>query len=755
MTPPAGPTTDSTQAVLDVVRRVWGFDSLRPQQHDAIDAALQHRDALVVLPTGGGKSLCYQVPPLVSGELTVVISPLIALMKDQVDGLVLNGYPAAAMHSAASDDDLARAREALRDGSLRLLFVSPERLLSEGFTDWLAQLPNTSGTPGVRRFAIDEAHCISAWGHDFRPEYRRLAVLRRRFPDACIHAFTATATERVRRDIIEQLALRDPAVLVGTFDRPNLAYRVVPRVDRDEQIAEVLARHKGDASIVYCISRKDTEAVAEMLRERGFNAGAYHAGLDPDTRKRVQDDFIRERLDVVAATVAFGMGIDRSNVRCVLHAAMPKSVEAYQQETGRAGRDGLDAECVLLYSGADAARWSRLIEKPDLDGNDPSPETVRAQLDLLHEMQRFAAGMTCRHKVLSEHFGQPYPFPNCNACDVCLNEVDAVEDSTVVAQKIISCVARAMQHSGTSFGAAHIVDVLRGSRAQKIIQRGHDQLSTHGLLRDMPRPTLVSYVNQLLDLGVLERAPGEFPTLMLNEASREVLTGARTVALFMPRGPVEAAGRQRRDREEIELTPREHELFDSLRALRREIAEAHGVPPYVVFNDQTLQELSAVRPGSIEAIGLVRGVGARKLETFAPAFLAHIRQWCEIHELDLDARVGSGSAASNAPAAGKPKSLSPAKRRSFQAFDRGESVEAAAEAASLKARTVADHLAEWIETRKPEDISAWVARANYDRIAAAAGEVGTDFLRPIFDRLGGEVPYEQLKLVVAHLRSRA
>ncbi|MFG0260661.1 MAG: DNA helicase RecQ [Phycisphaerales bacterium JB041] len=754
MIPPAGPKTDSTQPVLDVVRRVWGFDSLRPLQHDAIDAALQSRDALVVLPTGGGKSLCYQVPPLVADELTVVISPLIALMKDQVDGLVLNGYPAAAMHSATTDEDLARARDSLRDGSLRLLFVSPERLLSEGFTDWLARLPNPSGAPGVRRFAIDEAHCISAWGHDFRPEYRRLAALRRRFPDACIHAFTATATERVRQDIIEQLALRDPAVLVGTFDRPNLTYRVVPRVDRDGQIAEVLSRHKGDASIVYCISRKDTEAVAEMLRERGFNAGAYHAGLDTDTRKRVQDDFIRERLDVVAATVAFGMGIDRSNVRCVLHAAMPKSVEAYQQETGRAGRDGLDAECVLLYSGADAARWSRLVSQPDPEGNDPSPETVRAQLELLHEMQRFAAGMTCRHKVLSEHFGQPYPFPNCNACDVCLNEVDAVDDATVVAQKIISCVARALQHSGTSFGAAHIVDVLRGSRAQKILQRGHEQLSTHGLLRDVPRPTLVSYVNQLLDLGVLDRAPGEFPTLVLNEASREVHTGARTVALFMPRGPAEAAGRRRRDREEIELSPREHELFDSLRALRREIADAHGVPPYVVFNDQTLQELSAVRPGSIETIGRVRGVGARKLETFAPAFLAHIREWCEIHELDLDARLGSGTAASTA-APDKPRTLSPAKRRSFSGFERGESIEAVAEAGGLAVRTVGDHLADWIESRRPSDISAWVAPADYDRIASAAAEVGTDLLRPIFDRLNGRAPYEQIKLVVAHLRARA
>lgn len=646
--PPDQQTTENRDAVLEQVRRVWGFDTLRPLQREAIDAALAHRDALVVMPTGGGKSLCYQVPPLVSEELTVVVSPLIALMKDQTDGLRLNGYPAAAMHSACADHELAEARQALQKGKLRLLFVSPERLLSEGFMDFLAGLPNAAGHRGVRRFAIDEAHCISAWGHDFRPEYRRLAALRRRFPDACIHACTATATARVRDDIAEQLGLRDPVTLVGTFDRPNLTYRVLPRVDRDAQIAEVVARHPGDAVIVYCISRRDTEAVAEMLRAQGVNAGAYHAGLEPEARARIQDDFLRERLDVVAATVAFGMGIDRSNVRCVLHAAMPKSIEAYQQETGRAGRDGLDAECVLLYSGADAARWSGLIDQPGPDG-EASPETVRAQLKLLAEIQRFASGMTCRHRTLSEHFGQDYPFPNCNACDMCLNEVDAVRDASVVAQKIISCVARAMQHSGTSFGAAHIVDILRGSRAQKVTQRGHDQLSTHGLLRDVPRPTLVSYVNQLIDLGVLTRSQGEYPTVALTEASRDVLTGSREVDLFAPRGPVEREGRARREPHDIELTNLERELFQALRTLRREIAEAQGVPPYVVFNDRTLQELCVYRPGSLGAMAHIRGVGARKLETFAPAFLDRILAWCAEHGLDLDAQPGPSILSSPSP----------------------------------------------------------------------------------------------------------
>ena len=740
---PKVPIATLPKALFDAVERVWGFAELRPLQAEAIEASLARRDALVVLPTGGGKSLCYQAPPLVTDEITVVVSPLIALMKDQVDGLRLNGYAAAGLHSGCSEDELASSKAALARGEIRLLFVSPERLLNDGFLDWLKRLPQPSGAPGVRRFAIDEAHCISHWGHDFRPEYRRLSGLRRHFPDACIHAFTATATERVREDIAAQLDLRDPRILVGTFDRPNLVYRVVPRVDRDDQIAEVVARHAGEATIVYCISRRDTEGVAAMLRGHAVKADAYHAGLETDRRRKVQEAFTREKLDVVVATVAFGMGIDRSNVRCVLHAALPKSVEAYQQETGRAGRDGLEAECVLLYSGSDAARWSKLFAKSAEESCSP-PEILQAQFGLLDEMQRFAAGMACRHKVLSEHFGQPYPFPNCNACDVCLNEVDAVPDATVVAQKIVSCVARAMQHSGCAFGAAHIVDVLRGSKAQKLIQRGHDRLSTFGLLHDVPRPTLISYVNQLLDQGLLERSEGEYPTLGLNSASREVLTGRREVALLSPRQP---AGRAPVD-EEVTLTPDERALFDALRALRREIADEHGVPPYLVFSDDALREMAAVRPSSPDALADVRGVGAQKLAAFGRVFLARIDEWSAAHGLALDARRPSRRR--KKPGSGR---LSPAKQQSYERFGRGESVESIASAVGLATSTVHGHLADWIGSRRPADVSAWIPPDEYRRVAEAAHASGLGFLKPIHDALGGEVPYERIRIVVCHLRA--
>jgi ATP-dependent DNA helicase RecQ len=428
---------------------------------------------------------------------------------------------------------------------------------------------------------------------------------------------------------------------------------------------------------------------------------------------------------------------------CVVHATMPKSVEAYQQETGRAGRDGLEAECVLLHSGADAARWARLIESPGPDGRVPSPESVAAQLTLLDQMQRLATGAVCRHKALSEHFGQAYPFPNCNACDVCLNEMDEAEDALVIAQKVISCVARAIQHSGFGFGAAHIVDVLRGSRARKIVERGHDTLSTHGILRDLPRPTLISYVNQLLDQGLLQRAPGEFATLTLNDASREVLRGERSVRLLSPPRPAAAA----RTTPEAALTDSERALFEDLRALRRDLADELNVPPYVVFADRTLRDMAIARPGSLDAMARIRGVGAQKIKTFGQTFVECIRRACPEHGLETDAPAKPHSTP-DTPAR-------PTRRETFARFDRAEPLEAVAEAVGLKPSTVAGHLAEWIAQRRPENIDAWVERGEYDLVASAADSAGADRLKPIYEHLDGRVPYERIRLVVAHLHARA
>ncbi|HEX9787011.1 MAG TPA: DNA helicase RecQ [Candidatus Binatia bacterium] len=604
---------------MATVRRYWGYSELRPLQEQAIRAGLEQHDSLVVMPTGGGKSLCYQVPAELAQRTDIVVSPLISLMKDQVDGLRACGYPAAALHSGMTPDDVRRTEEALIAGRYRLVFVAPERLLTARFLHLLGSL-------NVRAFAIDEAHCISHWGHDFRPEYRQLADLKKRFPQTSLHAYTATATERVRADIAAQLRLVNPVTLVGTFDRPNLVYRIVPRADARLQVLEVLRRHSRQAAIVYCMSRRDTESMADFLQANHLRAAFYHAGMEADERRRAQDAFASEAIDVVAATVAFGMGIDRSDVRCVIHAAMPKSIEHYQQETGRAGRDGLEAECVLLYSAADVLRWESLIEKSAIDARKPA-DVMAASRELLEHMRRLCSGVHCRHRKLSEYFGQEYAKPSCEACDVCLNEVEGLADATVTAQKILSCVARA----GERFGAEHIVDVLLGADTERIRRWRHEELSTYALMKGTPRPTLTNMLYQLIDNGLLERSADERPVLRLNDASREVLRGHRMVQLLQPTIKVKKSRVAEKSWENVDTG-----LFEALRTLRRRLAEERRVPAYVLFSDATLRDMARIRPGSPDALLNIRGVGERKLADLGHRFLETISNYCRENRLPLD-----------------------------------------------------------------------------------------------------------------------
>ncbi|MGZ9155722.1 MAG: DNA helicase RecQ [Candidatus Binatia bacterium] len=614
--------TDSTNPdILETLRRYWGYNELRPLQEQAILAELSHRDSLVVMPTGGGKSLCYQIPAAVAKRTDIVISPLISLMKDQVDGLRECGYPAAALYSGMPPHAVHETEAQFLAGRYRLLFVAPERLLTPHFMELAEKIK-------IHAFAIDEAHCISHWGHDFRPEYRRLAELKKHFPKASLHAYTATATERVRLDIAQQLKLRNPELLVGTFDRPNLVYRIVPRVDARAQVLEILKRHANQAAIVYCLSRNDTESMASFLQSNKIRAAHYHAGMEPEQRRRTQEEFASEALDVVAATVAFGMGIDRSDVRCVIHAAMPKSVEHYQQETGRAGRDGLEAECVLLYSAADVLRWDSLITRNATDA-DSTPETIAASRQLLDHMRQICSGVHCRHKKLSEYFGQAYPKPNCEACDVCLSEVEGLADATVAAQKIISCVARA----GERFGIAHIVDVLAGANTERVRRWEHEKLSTHGLMKDTDRKTLTNMLYQLIDNGLLDRTDEDYPVLRLNDASREVLKGQRTVKLLQPK--IKAKVKKSRYDEQSWQNVDEG-LFESLRALRRKLADQRGVPAYVLFNDATLRDMARTRPSSAAALLNIRGVGEKKLTDIGQPFLDVISNYCREKRLALD-----------------------------------------------------------------------------------------------------------------------
>jgi ATP-dependent DNA helicase RecQ len=725
------PTTSWSNAdILATVHRYWGFSELRPLQEPAIRAGLERRDSLVVMPTGGGKSLCYQVPAELAQRTDIVVSPLISLMKDQVDGLRESGYPAGALYSGMSLDTVRETEAQIAARRYRLVFVAPERLLTQRFLQLIERLQ-------VRAFAIDEAHCISHWGHDFRPEYRQLAELKTRFPQASVHAYTATATARVRADIVEQLRLHNPAVLVGTFDRPNLMYRIVPRVDAQMQVLQALRRHPGAAAIVYCISRRDTEAMAEVLQANRLRAAFYHAGMEADERRRTQDAFASEEIDVVAATVAFGMGIDRSDVRCVIHAAMPKSIEHYQQETGRAGRDGLEAECVLLYSAADVLRWESLIEKSAADASAPG-EVIAAARELLEHMRRFCTGVHCRHRRLSEYFGQEYSKPNCEACDHCLNEVEGLADATVTAQKILSCVARA----GERFGAEHIVDVLLGANTDRVRRWRHEELSTYGLMKGTNRKTLINMLYQLLDGGLLERTAEERPVLRLNDASRDVLRGKRTVRLLQPKAEVQKTRFDEQSWEGVD-----HGLFESLRTLRRQVADERDVPAYVLFSDATLRDMARVRPGSASALLGIRGVGERKLADLGPRFLELIATYCRAKELPLDAAVGSR------PRRERVRKPNDAKETAFELFANGASVEQVTTRTGRALGTTWGYLAEFIQNRRPEGLDPWINQKTYRAIADAVKQLGTEYLQPVFERLGGKVPYEQIRLVVAHLNA--
>jgi ATP-dependent DNA helicase RecQ len=592
------------------LQQFWGYSSFRPLQREGIEAVVGGRDSLLVLPTGGGKSLCFQVPAMMREGVALVVSPLIALMKDQVDTLLSNGVPAACYNSAMSADEKAQVRAGLREGRYRLLYVAPERLVGN------SERPIWQLSPAPVPFiAVDEAHCISQWGHDFRPEYRQLASLRAALPHASMHAFTATATARVRRDICAQLGLRDPLLLVGSFDRPNLVYRVLPRAVLKAQILGVLARHRDQAGIIYCLSRRDVDDLATSLGAAGHRARAYHAGLPDEERHRNQDAFLNEEVDIIVATVAFGMGIDRSDVRFVIHAGAPQSLEHYQQESGRAGRDGLEAECVLISSSADFVKWRGMLER--------NGELTEERRTLMRDMERYAARVGCRHRYIVGYFGQPYDKPACEACDYCLGELEAVPDPVLLARKILSCVARV----GQRFGAAHVGNVLRGHASEQVTTRGHAVLSTFGLLRDCSIDEIRGYIDQLLAHGLLQQTDDAYPVLRLTASGAELMrrgVAGREFSLSRQRRPVKGRAAPRSRVEVESWSGVDRGLFERLRALRFQLARDRGVPPYVIFHDATLRDLARVKPKSLGELAQIYGMGARKIDAHGSAVLETI-----------------------------------------------------------------------------------------------------------------------------------
>ncbi|HYO25869.1 MAG TPA: DNA helicase RecQ [Lacipirellulaceae bacterium] len=729
--------------LLAAMRKYWGYDSFRPLQARAMAAAMTDRDSVVVLPTGGGKSLCFQTPAVCRPGLTLVVSPLISLMKDQVDALRACGVPAATVNSTLTYAERKQVADQIQRGELKLLYAAPERLLASRTLEFLkgAQLA---------MIAVDEAHCISAWGHDFRPEYRGLRALKHAFPGVGVHAYTATATETVQRDIAEQLGLVDPQFLVGSFDRPNLVYRVRRAANRFNQVCELVRQRRGESGIVYCISRKEVDKTAAALTALGYRALPYHAGLTDEERHRNQDAFLQERVDVVVATVAFGMGIDKSNVRYVIHAGMPKSIEHYVQESGRAGRDGLEADCLLLHSGRDATVWKMLIERGD-------PDAAAGGLEALQAMADFCGSAACRHQALVEHFGQAFERPNCGACDVCLGELDLVDQPLVLAQKILSCVVRL----GERFGGDYTAKVLVGSQEQRILEAGHDKLSTHGLLADAPHTAIRAWIDQLVGQGFLAKT-GEYNTLSLTDAGRGVLRGEGAPQLLEP------AKRERRTRlrggadgAEDPWEGVDRDLFEQLRALRTRLAAERGVPPYVVFGDAALRDMARRRPSSPDTFLQVRGVGQRKCDEYGAPFLECILRYCTAGALPMDLEAtpdSSGPGADGSDAASRDLADAPGTSLSalaaFEHFRRGASIEDVMQQLGRARSTVTGYLGEYLRHEQVTSPEPWLDRDTSARIEAAIEEVGSYRLKPIFEKLEGQVPYDAIRIMAACLANR-
>lgn len=684
---------------------------------------MERRDSLTVLPTGGGKSLCYQVPAMARDGLAIVVSPLISLMKDQVDSLTNNGVPAAFINSAQTADEKRQVARQIRRGDLKLLYISPERLLQPFTLDFLRGVQ-------LSFVAIDEAHCISQWGHDFRPEYRQLSTLRQEFPGISVHGYTATATEQVRADIVSQMGLERAEVLVGSFDRPNLLYRVERRVDVIPQIRQILDRHKRESGIVYCISRKKVESISQALNKLGFRTLPYHAGLSDKERRLSQEAFIEEKVQIIVATVAFGMGIDKSNVRFVIHAEMPKSLEHYQQESGRAGRDGLHAECTMLYSSGDAETWKYLM-------HDVTDESVRTFAERsLRSMQRYCSSMHCRHQMLVEHFGQTLQQDRCGACDVCLQEMTETPDAMVVSQKILSCVIRL----GEKFGAAYTAQVLRGSKVKRILENRHEQLSTWGLMKGVSETQVRHWIDQLISLGHLRQA-GEYQCLQVTPTGRQVLRGELTPELLCIRTS------ETIEQADDSWAGVERGLFEELRALRTRLASQRGVPPYIIFSDATLRALARHRPVSAVTLQQVPGIGAKKLQELGNTVLEEIRRWCTVNRSAGD--VGFAVTPGSLP----PAALTTSPRRVDLAddylllFEEQLSMEEIAVQLDRTLDTVSRYLAQYVETRRITNIDPWVDPEVQRSVERSLERLGGEKLKPLFEDLGGAVQYHELRIV--------
>lgn len=713
--------------LLSTLKQTFGYDSFRPLQEEIIDDALAGRDVFALLPTGGGKSLCFQLPALVRPGLTVVISPLIALMKDQVDSLQASGVAATFLNSALAAGEGRERLRGLHTGKFRLLYVAPERLMLSGFLEDLKKWE-------VNLFAVDEAHCISEWGHDFRPEYRQIAELRDHFPHVPMMALTATATERVRGDIMTHLKLRDPGCYVASFNRPNLTYRVIPKAQPYHQVFDYVKARPKECGIIYCQSRKAAESVADRLNEDGIKAKPYHAGLTPKERTRHQEMFLRDEVHVICATIAFGMGINKPNVRYVIHYDLPKNIEGYYQETGRAGRDGLPSECILLFSAGDVAKQIAFIEEK-------SPQEQKIAREQLQQMVHYSESSECRRISLLRYFGEDWPDGNCGGCDNCLDPRETF-DGTLAAQKFLSCVYRIRQKSGFGFGLNHIVEVLTGAETENVRKWHHNEVSTYGVGRETKRADWLAIGRELIRFGYVRQSSEKFSVIELTEEGRAALIERRKVTLTKP------AVVPDKTKKRVGDIPCDELLFERLRSLRRKLADERDIPAYIIFSDVALREMANRYPTSEADFARISGVGRQKLQEFSAVFMAEIIAYLQSNPRQIFADSFT------APAPAPKLRMNDTTRETLKLFASGKSVEQIAGERGFSLSTIYGHLANAIELGEKIELRNLISEEQERLIQGAFAKAGTGSLSAVKELLGEAIDYGQLKIYRVFLASK-
>ncbi len=718
---------------------VFGFSGFRANQEVLVRGVLEGKDVFGVMPTGGGKSLCYQLPAVMLEGCCVVVSPLIALMKDQVDAAVANGIRAACLNSSLAPQELQMTEQAYRNGQLDLLYVAPERLSSYGFVDFLRTSPQ--GKPSF--FAIDEAHCISEWGHDFRPDYMFLSRLKSIFPEVPVVAFTATATEKVAEDIEKRLSLQSAVKVRASFDRGNLFYEVRAKRDWERQLLDYVSTRKGESGVIYRTSRKSVEQTANLLQKNGVNAQFYHAGMEAGARAAAQDAFIRDNCDVIVATVAFGMGIDKADVRYVVHVDLPKNIEGYYQETGRAGRDGEKSSCLLLHGSGDVVKLGRFID-------DISDEAEQARSrELLRAMDRFAAVPQCRRKALLGYFNEIYQPDNCGGCDFCSGEFTEV-DATRDAQIVLSAVAR----TNGKFGAVQICDIVTGAKTAKIKQFEHDKLKTYGIGKDKPKTYWRSMIDSLLSTSHLALTKAQYPVPEMTQQGWDLMMGKNggtfSIQIDQRIEPEKAGGGSNSYDEQ----PCNEDLFDHLRALRKELADIAEVPPYVVFADKTLRQMAAVMPESLENMQRLHGIGSAKLEKYGEAFTKAVAHYLEQNpdvraERVEIAGLKTGVRAANSKSGAIKRGTSSTVKSTQEMLAKGMSIDEIVTDRELSRTTIEGHVAKLFEEGECLKLRDFVSEADENLCVKLIKEHGTEALKPIFEAAEEKLSYGVIRLVIA------